>query len=158
MTTSPAMNLTLPSDTEILITRQFAAPRHAVWQVWTTPEHILRWWGGQRGVATLAEIDLRVGGTWRYAMTANAGFEVAFHGEFLEVVMDERIVSTEFFEGMPGSEAAVNTATFTEADGVTTLSLLLRYDSQATRDLVVGTGMEGGVREGFEIIDALLAG
>src|SRR5579863_6066370 len=88
--------VTLPADTQILITREFNAPRHLVYKAWTTPDLIKRWWAGERGVMTVADVDLRVGGTWRYVMTANGGFEVAFHGEYRQIVPDERIVSTEF--------------------------------------------------------------
>src|ERR1035441_7712849 len=101
--TSGTAVVTLPSDTEILITREFNAPRDLVYTAYTTPDLIKRWWAGERGEVTVAEVDLRVGGMWRYAMTANRGFEVAFHGEFLEIVPNLRIVSTEAFEGMPDS-------------------------------------------------------
>ena len=79
MTTSNRAVVTLPEPTQILITREFDAPRHLVYRAWTTPELIKRWWSGERGEVTSAEVDLRVGGTWRYVMIANGGFEVAFH-------------------------------------------------------------------------------
>src|SRR6202171_5186668 len=113
MGSSGTAKVTLPTDTQILITREFDAPRHLVYRAWTTPELIKRWWSGDRGEVTSADVDLRVGGTWRYVMTANGGFEVAFHGEFRELVTNERIVSTEVFEGMPDAEA-LTTNTFTE--------------------------------------------
>jgi len=118
--TSNSAVVTLPSDTQILITREFDAPKHLVFKAWTTPELIKRWWSGDHGEVIIAEVDLRVGGTWRYVMTANEGFEVAFHGEFHEILPNERIVSTEVFEGMPDAHA-VDTITFTEQDGRTTL-------------------------------------
>jgi uncharacterized protein YndB with AHSA1/START domain len=83
--------VTLPTDEQILITRELDAPRHLVYQAWTTPELVRRWWSGHRGEMTVAEIDLRVGGRWRYVMVADGGFEVAFHGEYREIVPDERI-------------------------------------------------------------------
>src|SRR5258708_4640789 len=86
MKASGAMSVTLPTDTQILITREFDAPRHLVYQAWTTPELIRRWWAGEQGEVTSVEVDLRVGGTWRYVMIANGGFEVAFHGEYQEIV------------------------------------------------------------------------
>jgi len=138
--------VTLPTDTQILITREFDAPRHLVYRTWTTPELIKRWWAGDRGEVTSAEVDLRPGGRWRYVMTANGGFEVAFHGEYREVVPGERIVSTEVFEGMPDAEA-VSTATFTEQDGRTTLSLLVQHQSKENRDAHVNSGMEAGMQE-----------
>ena len=76
MTSSGTAVVTLPTDTQILITRTFEAPRHLVYKAYTTPELIKRWWGGDRGEVTLTEVDLRVGGTWRYVMTANGGYEV----------------------------------------------------------------------------------
>src|SRR6478735_4776885 len=116
VTSSGTAVVTLPSDTQILITREFNAPKHLVYRAWTTPELIKRWWSGDRGEVTSVEVDLRVGGTWRYVMTANGGFEVAFHGEYLEIVPNERLVNTEVFEGMPDAQA-VDTNTFTEKDG-----------------------------------------
>ena len=101
MTTSGSAVVTLPTDTQILITREFDAPRHLVYRAWTTPELIRRWWSGDRGEVTSIEVDLRPGGTWRYVMVANGGFEVAFHGEYQEIVPGERIVSTEIFEPCP---------------------------------------------------------
>ncbi|MBO0772928.1 MAG: SRPBCC domain-containing protein, partial [Actinobacteria bacterium] len=77
-----AATVTLPADDQILISREFDAPRHLVYRAWTTPELVRRWWAGNRGQVTSIEIDLRVGGRWRYAMVADDGSEVAFHGEY----------------------------------------------------------------------------
>jgi uncharacterized protein YndB with AHSA1/START domain len=154
MASSGTAELTLPSDTQILVTREFEAPRHLVYRAYTAPEFVERWWGGQRGNVTLAESDLRVGGRWRYVMTANEGFEVAFHGEFREVVTNERIVNTEVYEAMPDKEALV-TVTFTEVDGRTTLSMLTDMDSRESRDGLVASGMEVGVQEGFDVLERL---
>jgi uncharacterized protein YndB with AHSA1/START domain len=144
--------VTLPADTEILITREFDAPRHLVYRAWTTPELIKRWWGGDRGECTSAEVDLRVGGRWRYVMVANAGFEVAFHGEYTEVVPDERLVSTEVYEGMPDA-AAVNTFTLTEAGGRTTMTLLVKHTCQDHRDAHIASGMEAGMQESMDHLE-----
>src|ERR1022692_4101179 len=92
--TSGTAVVTLPSDTAILITREFNAPKDLVYKAYTTPELIKRWWAGDRGEVTVAEVDLRVGGTWRYVMVASGGFEVGFHGEDREIVPRERILST----------------------------------------------------------------
>src|SRR5918911_4511948 len=105
LTRSGTAMVTLPSDTQILITREFAAPKHLVYKAWTTPELIKRWWSAKRGEVTVADVDLRVGGTWRFVMVTDDGFEVAFHGEYRELVPNERIVSTEVYEGMPDAEA-----------------------------------------------------
>ena len=102
VTSSGTATVTLPTDEQILITREFDAPKHLVYKAWTTPELVKRWWSAKRGEVTIAEIDLRVGGTWRYVMvTRRTGFEVAFHGEYREIVPNERIVSTEVYEGVP---------------------------------------------------------
>lgn len=152
MTSNGRAVVTLPSDTQILITREFDVPRHLVYQAWTTPELIRRWWAGDRGEVTSAEVDLRPGGRWRYVMTANGGFEVAFHGEYQEIVPDERVVSTEVFEGMPEA-AAVSTVTFTDRDGRTTLSVLVQHQSKENRDAHVNSGMEGGMQESMSHLE-----
>ena len=144
--------VTLPTDTQVLITREFDAPRHLVYRVWTTPELIRRWWGGDRGECTSAEVDLRVGGRWRYVMVANGGFEVAFHGEYTEIVPDERLVSTDVFEGKPDAES-VNTLTLTEQDGRTTLTLLVQHSSQEHRDAHINSGMEQGMQESMNNLE-----
>jgi uncharacterized protein YndB with AHSA1/START domain len=144
--------VTLPTDTQILITREFDAPRHLVYEAWTTPELVKRWWSGQRGEVTVAEIDLRVGGRWRYAMTANAGFDVAFHGEYLEIVPDERIVSTEVYEETPDAPAK-NTITFTEVDGRTTMTILVDHTRREHRDAHIQSGMEAGLQEALDLLE-----
>jgi uncharacterized protein YndB with AHSA1/START domain len=144
--------VTLPTDTEILITREFDAPRNLVFRAWTEPELIRRWWSGQRGVVTSAEVDLRVGGAWRYAMRAHSGAQVAFHGEFRELVPGERIVSTEVFEGMPDGEA-LNIITFGDLGERSVLELLMRLGSREERDMVLATGMEDGVQEGMDLLE-----
>jgi len=149
---SGTATVTLPTDEQILITREFDAPKHLVYKAWTTPELVKRWWSGERGEVTLAEIDLRVGGRWRYVMVAHGGFEVAFHGEYREIVPDERIVSTEVYEGMPDGEA-LNTLTFTETDGRTTLTILVEHASKDDRDAHINSGMEGGLQEAMDRLE-----
>ena len=155
-TTKGTAVVTLPSDTQILITRTFNAPRDLVYKAWTTPELIKRWWAGDRGEVTIAEVDLRVGGTWRYAMTAHGGFEFAFHGEFREIVPNQRIVSTETFEGMPDA-AALATDTLTEDNGRTTLTILVEHRDQASRDAHINSGMEGGMQEAMDHLEQVAA-
>jgi uncharacterized protein YndB with AHSA1/START domain len=150
--------LTLPTDEQILITREFDAPKHLVYKAWTTPELVKRWWHAKRGEVTLAEIDLRVGGKWRWVMIANGGFEVGFHGEYLELVPNERIVSTEIYEGLPEGVSdedggTVNTATFTEADGRTTLTLLIQATSKTSRDAIIDSGMEAGLQDALDLLE-----
>jgi uncharacterized protein YndB with AHSA1/START domain len=146
--------VTLPADEQILITREFDAPKELVYKAWTTPELVKRWWSGERGEVTLAEIDLRVGGTWRYVMTGE-GFEVGFHGEYQELVPNERIVSTEVFEGMPDA-ASVNTLTLTEADGRTLLTILVQHSSKEHRDGHVNSGMEVGLQESLDALERVV--
>jgi len=152
VTSSGTAVVTLPTDTQILITREFAAPRHLIYTAWTTPELIKRWWSGDRGEVTTVDVDLRVGGAWRYVMVANGGFEVAFHGEYREIVPNERIVSTEIYEGMPDGKA-VDTLTLTEKDGRTTLTILVQHTSREHRDAHVNSGMEGGMQEAMDHLE-----
>ncbi|HKH84165.1 MAG TPA: SRPBCC family protein [Gemmatimonadales bacterium] len=152
MTGSGTAVVTLPSDTQILITREFAAPKHLVYKAWTTPELIKRWWSANRGEVTIAEVDLRVGGVWRYVMIAEGGFEVGFHGEYREIVPNERIVSTEVFEGMPDAEA-VDTLTLTEKAGRTTLSVLVQHQTKEHRDAHIESGMESGMQDALDLLE-----
>jgi uncharacterized protein YndB with AHSA1/START domain len=155
MGSSGTAKVTLPTDTQILITREFNAPKDLVYKAWTTPELIKLWWSGDRGAVKSADVDLRVGGRWRYVMTANTGFEVAFHGEYREIVPNERIVATEVFEGMPSAEeaAVVTTNTFTEKNGRTTLTILAQHPSREIRDMVINSGMEAGMQEQMDRLE-----
>jgi uncharacterized protein YndB with AHSA1/START domain len=149
--------VTLPTERQILITREFDAPRHLVYKVWTTPELIKRWWAGNRGYVTSADVDLRVGGTWRFVMVTHKGFEVAFHGVYREIVPNERMVCTEVYEGAPGGDdtPVLNTYTFTEKAGRTTVALLSDTPSREVRDLIISSGMEGGMQEGWDLLEQL---
>jgi len=155
MTSSQTATVTLPTDEQILITREFDAPKHLVYKAFTTPELVKRWWNAKRGVVTIAEIDLRVGGKWRYVMVADGGFEVGFHGEYREIVPNERIVSTEVYEGMPDAEehAALNTLTLTEVDGRTTLTILVEHPNKEGRDAHINSGMEAGMQDAMDLLE-----
>lgn len=144
--------VTLPTDTQILITREFSAPKHLVYKAWTTPELIKRWWHANRGKATIADVDLRVGGKWRWVMITHSGFEVGFHGEYREIVPNERIVSTEVYEGMPDGEA-VNTITLTETGGRTTVTVLVQHQNRAHRDAHINSGMEAGMQDALDLLE-----
>jgi uncharacterized protein YndB with AHSA1/START domain len=152
---SGTAKVTLPTDEQILITREFDAPKHLVYKAWTTPELVRRWWHANRGEMTVAEIDLRVGGKWRYVAVTDDGFEVAFHGEYREIVPNERIVSTEAYEGVPDPDAnaTLNTATFTEADGRTTLTVLVAAPSKEVRDAIIDSGMEAGMQDALDLLE-----
>ena len=159
VTTSRSAKLTLPTDEQILITREFDAPRHLVYKAMTTPELVRRWWHAKRGEVTACEIDLRVGGKWRYAMVTPDGFEVAFHGEYVEIVPDERIVTREVYEGLPEGVteeqgSTVNTATFADAgEGRTELTLLIQTTSKFARDAIIESGMEDGLQDALDLLE-----
>lgn len=152
--------VTTPAANQILITREFTAPQHLVWKAYTTPELIKHWWAGRRGTVTSAEVDLRVGGRWRYVMVANGGHEVAFRGEFREIDPHDRLVNTEIFEGIPDPDdhAGLITVTLTEKDGRTTMEMLCEYRDQADRDAVLDSGMEGGMQESLAALEQVAAG
>jgi len=155
MTHSGKATVMLPAETEIVIEREFDAPRHLVWRAMTEPELIKRWWSGKRGEVTHVEVDLRVGGFWRYVMIANEGFEVAFHGTYREIVPDEKVVSTELYEmeGLTEDDATVNTVTLTEVGGRTLLRTLVSCRTRETRDAIIESGMEGGMQEAFDKLE-----
>jgi uncharacterized protein YndB with AHSA1/START domain len=150
--------ITLPADTQMLITREFDAPRHLVYKAWTTPELVKRWWHANRGTVTIAEVDLRVGGKWRSVMVTDGGFEVGFHGEYREIVPNERLVYTEVYEGAPlmadGQEdAAINNVTFVEQDGRTRMTALIECSSKETRDAIINSGMESGMQDAYDLVE-----
>jgi uncharacterized protein YndB with AHSA1/START domain len=146
--------VTLPSDTQLLITRTFNAPRHLIYRAYTTPALIMRWWSARRGAVTVADVDLRVGGQWRWVMVTDDGFEVAFHGEYRELVPDARLVYTEVYEGFPEPDAfALNTLTLTEQDGRTTLSILVEHQRPEHRDAHINSGMEGGMQDAMDLLE-----
>jgi uncharacterized protein YndB with AHSA1/START domain len=150
--------VTLPADDQILITREFDAPKHLVYKAFTTPELVRRWWSARRGEMAICEIDLRVGGRWRYAMVADNGSQVGFHGEYREIVPNQRIVTTEIYEGLPEGVSeeeggTVNTATLTEVDGRTTLTILVQAASKVSRDAIIDSGMEAGLQDAMDLLE-----
>ena len=156
---SGTATVTLPTDEQILITREFDAPRHLVYRAWTTPELVKRWWSGERGEMTVVEIDLRVGGRWRYVMVAHGGFEVAFHGEYREIVPNERIVTTEVFEGMPGRDEALEHRDVHRGGrphDARRCSCSTAARRSATR--ILDSGMEGGMQEQMDMLEELVTG
>ncbi|HEX7278196.1 MAG TPA: SRPBCC family protein [Solirubrobacterales bacterium] len=157
--TDKKATLTLRGEDQILVTREFDAPKHLVYEAWTTPELVARWWTARRGQARSMEIDLRVGGKWRYVMDADNGQEVAFHGEYKEIVPDQRIVSTEVYEGAPlppeelEASATLNTVTFDEEDGRTKMTMLIQCPSNEVREAIVASGMEAGLQDALELLE-----
>jgi uncharacterized protein YndB with AHSA1/START domain len=157
---SGTARVTLPTDDQILIERQFDAPKHLVFKALTTPELVKRWFHANRGVVIDAQIDLRVGGKWRYVTEAESMGTFGFRGEYRELVPDERIVWTEFFEGVPEGVAeedatTLNTATLTETDGRTSLTILIQAPSKLARDAIIESGMEAGMQDAFDLLEAV---
>ena len=148
--------LTLPSDTEILITREFDAPPHLVWKAFTTPELVKRWWHANRGAMKQADVDLRVGGKWRWVSVTDSGFEVAFRGWYREIVPNERLVYTEMFEAVQQSEddeGTLNTLTLTEQNGRTLMTLHSECYTREVRDMIINSGMEGGMQDAMDLLE-----
>jgi uncharacterized protein YndB with AHSA1/START domain len=155
-TTSYRATLTLPSDKEILIVRDFKAPSARVFDAWTKPEYIRRWYGCETMDMHLCEVDFQEGGSWRFALRDADGIEHAYSGEYQTIVRPDRLVFTERYEPVPGSDHLV-TLTFTEQRGVTTMSMHLLYPSTQHRDGHLKAGMESGVQETLNRLEAVLA-
>jgi uncharacterized protein YndB with AHSA1/START domain len=136
-----AASVTFPGDTQILLNAKFDAPVNDVYLAWTTPELIGRWWAGNWGQVSSADVDLRPGGTWRYVVAGSDGTETVFVGEYREIVPDERIVSTEMYQGEPDA-GALNTVTFTDDGGRTRVELVVQHINHQYRDAHVKSGVE----------------
>lgn len=149
--------ITLPSDNEIRIERNFDAPAELVFDVWTTAEHVRNWWGYPEHEMTDCSIDLRVGGAYRFAALAPEFGEVAFHGIYKEIDRPRRLVSTEIYEGGDPDVEGLNTLTLSENDGVTTMTIVAAYPSKEVRDAVIESGMEHGLQVSLDRADAILA-
>ncbi|HJU73557.1 MAG TPA: SRPBCC family protein [Gemmatimonadaceae bacterium] len=153
---SDTFKVSTPSDREIRLTRLFDAPRDLVFEAMTKPEHVRRWWGQLGpGYATEAEGDVRVGGKWRYISRYPNGV-AEFYGEYREVSPPDRLVFTEIYAPFPPSkpeDASVCTVVLTEENGKTRFTLTARYDSQATRDMVLQSGMEKGAAISYDRLE-----
>ena len=145
----------LPSDREIVITRLFDAPARLVFEVWTTPAYVRRWWSIEPAPLIVCDIGLRVGGRWRYVSRDGAGVELGWSGVYRDIVAGERIVASEVFEGYPDAEA-VNTLTLSEQGGVTTLAVHVLHRSKENRDGHVRSGMEAGMQLAMNRLESLL--
>ncbi len=152
------LQVTLPSDREIAMTRVFDAPRRLVYDAVTKPELVRRWLGVFGGHAMeVCEIDLRVGGNYRYVWRLPDGAKMGMGGVYREIVPQERIVSTELFDEPWYPGEAVGTLTLAEEDGKTTMTTVVRYASKDARDGVLKSGMEGGVAASYDTLDGVLA-
>ena len=154
---SDTFAVTPTSDREIHFSRLFDAPPAIVFEAMTRPEHVRRWWGclGEGYSVPVCDIDLRVGGAWRFVNRHPHG-EAAFHGEYLEIAPPSRLVFTEIFEGCPYRVSVVTTDLVNEA-GKTRMSATARYESQAVRDMVLKTGMEKGAALSYDRLEDLVA-
>ena len=151
---SDTFKLTMPSDREITITRLFDAPRRLVFDAMTIPEHVRRWWGilDDKHSVSVCEIDLRVGGAWRFVGRGPEGEIPAFYGVYREIAPPERLVYTENFEPFPDAESIV-TQVLTEEGGKTRLTVTSLYPSLDVRDMVLKTGMDKGAALSYNRLD-----
>ena len=145
-----------PGKHEIVVTREFNAPRELVFKTFVDPTLIPQWWGPTRLTTTVDQMDLRMGGVWRYIQRDQDGNETAFRGVYHEILAPERLVFTFEWEGMPG-HILLETATFTERDGKTILTDSSVFQSVADRDGMLNSGMEEGTNESYQRLDTLLA-
>lgn len=153
--TSPAsstLQVSTPSDREIMLTRAFDAPRDLVFEAWTNPEHVRHWWGPRSSTMVHCEADVRPGGSWRYVTRGEDGVEVPFTGVYQEVTRPERVVHTEIYDVEPfnSGDPAVVTVTFSEEGGRTTVTSTSLFTSKEVRDIVLGSGMEVGAAESYD--------
>lgn len=160
MNNTGTLTVTTPTEREIVLTRVFDAPRRLVFDAWTKPELLRRWYGPHGHKLVLCEVDLRVGGTWRYVVRAPDGTEMRMHGVYREIVAPERLVNTEAnddCEAQAGSEASLVTTNLVERDGRTTLTCTVLYPSQQIRDAVINSRMEYGVAQAYDRLAEALA-
>jgi uncharacterized protein YndB with AHSA1/START domain len=152
-----ALQITLPSEREIAMTRVFNAPRGLVFDAWTRPDLLKRWLGVREGWSlALCEVDLKVGGRFRFVWRGPDGVEMGMHGVYREIVRPERLVSTEVFDEPWYEGEAVDTIVLVEKDGQTTATTTVRYASQAVRDAVLQSPMASGVAQSYDTLAALL--
>jgi uncharacterized protein YndB with AHSA1/START domain len=155
--TAARLELSIPADEPVIRFERFVrAPRPLVFTAMTKPEHLRKWWGPRILENVVCEIDLRVGGGYRIVQRAPDGQEFGFHGEYREIDPPHRVVSTFVFDGAP-DQVAVETVTLDEVDGGTMLRGETRHASLTAWDAHVASGMESGLRESYQRLDALLA-
>jgi uncharacterized protein YndB with AHSA1/START domain len=150
-----ALQVTLPSDREIVMTRTFDAPRQLVWEAMTRPEHVKEWWGPRGYTTVVQKLELRAGGAWRFVQHTPKGHEYAFNGVYREVAPPERLVFTFEFEGMPG-HVLVQTIRLEEQGGRTTVTSTAVFDTVEDRDGMIQSGMERGAADSYDRLAELL--
>src|SRR5262249_2046041 len=142
------LKVTTPTEREIGLTRVFDAPRHLVFEAFTKPELLKRWFGPRGWSLAICEVELKVGGGFRFVLRGPDGRALGMRGTYREIVPPERSVHTESFDDYPGE--SVVTAKFTEVEGKTTLSATILYPSREVRDAVLKSGMEHGAAESYD--------
>lgn len=156
MKNTGTLKVTLQGDREVVLTRVFDAPRHLVYKALTTPELLKRWFGPREWSLTTCEVDLRVGGKWRFILEGPGGLKMGMRGSYRELNPPDGLVHTENFDDFPGPEAVVTT-TLTEVDSKTTLNAVVLSASKEIRDAVIKSGMEHGAAETYDRLAELLA-
>jgi uncharacterized protein YndB with AHSA1/START domain len=151
------LRVTTPTDREIVLTRAFDAPRHLVFEAFTRPELLKRWYGARGWNLVSCEIDLRVGGRWRFVSHGPGGAQMAQSGVYREVLPPDRLCFTEIFDDQSYPGESVVTHAFAERDGTTTLTSTVRYASKEARDIVLEYPMARGLTEGYDRLAELLA-
>ncbi|MEA2273890.1 MAG: hypothetical protein QOI98_2598 [Solirubrobacteraceae bacterium] len=145
--------VTPQGDSDLLIERVFDAPAHLVWRAATEPDLIRRWWGANRAEVTHVEVDLRVGGKWRYVSKLPDGSTFAFYGEYRQIDPGRSVTQTETFEAFP-DDPSLNTMTLEElGDGRTQMRVLCRYNSPEGRAAVIASGMEAGMQDAYDLLE-----
>lgn len=154
--TSSTLTVERISDLQVRMTRTFDAPRHLVWEAFTKPEHVSRWWGPRYLTTVVEELDVRPGGSWRFIQREPDGTQYAFYGVFREVVPPTRLVQTFEFEGAPG-QVMVDDMTLEEHDGKTTITIISTASSVEGLEGMIASGMEAGAAESYDRLAELLA-
>ena len=155
MKNTGTLKVTLPSEREIVLTRVFDAPRHMIYDAWTKPELLKRWFGPRGWSLVVCEVDLKVGGKWRFGLRSPDGKEMGMRGVYRELVPPERDVHTESFDDFPGESLV--TGVLLEVDGKTTMTATILYPSQEVRDAVLKSGIEHGAAETYDRLAEMLA-
>jgi uncharacterized protein YndB with AHSA1/START domain len=159
-TRHPKLAVTLPSDREIVLTRDFNAPRRLVFEVWTKREHVMRWWAGcDDNTLAVCEIDLRVGGAWRYVVRGPDGQNYPFKGIYREILAPERLVLTQVFDVEPYSRSeALVSVVFEDQRGRTRMTETILHATQDARDKHLQSGMETGAATSFDRLEDIVQG
>ena len=155
MKNTGTLKVTTPTEREIVLTRVFDAPRRLVFDAFTKPELLKPWFGPRGWSLAVCEVDLKVGGTWRFVVRGPDGTEMGMRGVYREILPPERLVSTESFDDYPG-ESLVTTV-LVEDRGRTTMTGTLLYASQEIRDAMIKSGMEHGAAESYDRLAEMLA-